>query len=125
VPPVNHHPKPPSGNTVDWSDPELQSLLDKTDGWSLDNRGVFSPVPCELHIGWGAGAVRGAILVLERAGVMVIESNFLIHVGEKLRIDRLVMGALRSNWGTVAEGRDGHRAEDRANGTRVYWVHVR
>lgn len=122
---VNHHAKPRSGNTVDWNDPQLQSLLDKTEGWSLDNRGVFSPVPCELHIGWGAGAVRGATLVFERAGVMVIEANFLIHVGEKLRIDRLVLGALRSHWGTVAEARDGHRAEDRAHGIRVYWVHVR
>lgn len=122
---MNHHAKPPSGNTVDWSHPELQSLLGKTEGWSLDNRGVFSPVPCELHIGWGAGAVRGATLVFERDGVMVIEANFLIQVGEKLRVDRIVLGSLRSNWGTVAEGREGHRTEDRANGTRVYWVHVR
>ncbi|MGB3748621.1 MAG: hypothetical protein WBG85_09475 [Rhodanobacter sp.] len=122
---MNHHAKPPSGNTVDWSHPELQSLLGKTEGWSLDNRGVFSPVPCELHIGWGAGAVRGATLVFERDGVMVIEANFLIQVGEKLRVDRIVLGSLRSSWGTVAEGREGHRTEDRANGTRVYWVHVR
>lgn len=122
---MNHHAKPPSGNTVDWSHPELQSLLGKTEGWSLDNRGVFSPVPCELHIGWGAGAVRGATLVFERDGVMVIEANFLIQVGEKLRVDRIVLGSLRSNWGTVAEGREGHRTEDRANGTCVYWVHVR
>ena len=122
---MNHHAKPPSGNTVDWSHPELQSLLGKTEGWSLDNRGVFSPVPCELHIGWGAGAVRGATLVFERDGVMVIEANFLIQVGEKLRVDRIVLGSLRSSWGTVAEGREGPRTEDRANGTRVYWVHVR
>ena len=122
---MNGCAKPPSGNNVDWNDPQLQSLLDKTEGWSLDNRGVFSPIPCELHIGWGAGAVRGATLVFERAGVMVVEANFLIQVGEKLRIDRFVMGALRSSWGTVAEGRMGHRAEDLANGTRVYWLHVR
>jgi hypothetical protein len=56
---------------------------------------------------------------------MVIQANFLIQVGEKLRVDRIVLGSLRSSWGTVAEGREGHRTEDRANGTRVYWVHVR
>ena len=122
---MDHSAKPPSGHVVDWDDPQLQSLLNKTEGWSLDNRGVFSPVPCELHIGWGAGAVRGATLVFERAGVMVVEANFVMGVGEKVRIDRVVLGALRSNWGTVAEGRVGHRAEDRANGMRVYWVHVR
>ena len=60
---MNHHAKPPSGNNVDWNDPHLQSLLDKTEGWSLDNRGVFSPVPCELHVGWGAGAARSVTLV--------------------------------------------------------------
>lgn len=122
---MNQHAKPQSANVVDWTNPQLQSLLDKTEGWSLDNRGVFSPVPCELHIGWGAGAVRGATLVFERTGVMVVEANFIIHVGEKVRIDRLVLGALRSGWGTVAEGRMGHRAEDRAHGVHVYWVHVR
>lgn len=122
---MSHHRESRPGNIVDWADPQLQSLLGKTEGWSLDNRGVFSPVPCEVHIGWGAGAVRGATLVFERAGVMVVEATFFIHVGEKLRIDRTVLGALRSNWGTVAEGRVGHRAGDRAHGIHVFWVHVR
>lgn len=122
---MNHHPKLRSGNNVDWDDPHLQSLLDKTEGWSLDNRGVFSPVPCELHIGWGAGAVRPAILVYERTGVMVIEAQFIIHPGEQVRIDRMLAGTLCSSWGAVAEGRAGHRAEDRAQGIHVYWVHTR
>jgi len=122
---MTHHAKPRPPGIVDWNDPQLQSLLDKTEGWSLDNRGVFSPVPCELHIGWGAGAVRSATLVYERAGVMVVEANFIIHAGEQVRVDRMLAGALRSSWGTVAEGRDGHRAEDRVQGIRVYWVHVR
>ncbi len=114
-----------TGNNVDWSDPRLQSLLSKTEGWSLDNRGVFSPVPCELHVGWGAGAGKPATLVFERDGVMVVEATFLIPQGEQVRVDRTPAGALRSSWGTVAEGRDGNRAEDRANGIRVYWIHVR
>ena len=114
-----------TGNRVDWSDPTLQSLLSKTEGWSLDNRGVFSPVPCELHVGWGAGAGKSATLVFERDGVMVVEATFLIPQGEQVRVDRTQAGALRSSWGTVVEGRDGNRAQDRANGIRVYWIHVR
>ncbi len=122
---MNHHAKPRPGNNVDWNDPKLQSLLGKTEGWSLDNRGVFSPVPCELHIGWGAGAVRAATLVYERTGMMVIEAKFIIQSGEQVRIDRMLGGALCSSWGSVVEGRAGHRAEDHAQGIHVYWVHTR
>ena len=119
------HPSRVTGNSVDWTDPKLQSLLSKTEGWSLDNRGVFSPVPCELHVSWGAGAGKPATLVFERDGVMVVEASFLIPLGEQVRIDRMQAGALRSSWGVVVEGRDGNRAEDRANGIRVYWIHAR
>ncbi|HEX5306364.1 MAG TPA: hypothetical protein VFW82_09795 [Dyella sp.] len=114
-----------TGNNVDWSDPTLQSLLSKTEGWSLDNRGVFSPVPCELHVGWGAGSGKPATLVFERDGVMVVEATFIIPPGEQVRVDRTQAAALRSSWGTVAEGRDGNRAQDRANGIRIYWIHMR
>lgn len=121
--------KPPpwsaQANNVDWTDPSLQSLLSKTEGWSLDNRGVFTPVACELHVGWGAGVGRLASLVFERDGVMVVEAAFIIPSGEQVRIDRVQAGMLRSAWGIVMDGRDGHRAEDRAHGMRVYWVHMR
>jgi hypothetical protein len=125
---MSHYNKPPaspSGNTVDWSDPHLESLLRKTESWSLDNRGVFTPIPCELHIGWGASPGKSGTLVFEREGVMVIEARFIIPQGEQVRVDRAQGGTLRSTWGTVADGREGHRAEDRANGIHVYWLHVR
>lgn len=117
--------KPPSGNSVDWSNPELQALLDKTEGWSLDNRGVYTPVPCELHVGWGAGTGRPAMLVYERGNVMVLETRFALPKGEPVRVDRLRAGTMSSTWGIVADGREGFRGEDRANGIHVHWVHVR
>ena len=125
---MSHYNKPPpgpSGNVVNWSDPHLESLLRKTESWSLDNRGVFTPIPCELHIGWGASPGKSATLVFEREGVMVVEAHFVIPQGEQVRVDRVQMGTLRSTWGFVVEGRDGQRVEDRANGTRVYWLHMR
>jgi len=122
---MRHHDKPPSGNNVDWNHPELRSLLDKTEGWSLDNRGVYPRVACEVHIGWGAGAGRHATLVYEREGVMVIETPFAIPNGEHVRVDRIKSGTMRSSWGTVMDGRAGIRAEDRANGIHVHWVQVR
>ena len=122
---MSHYSKPPSGNNVDWNHPELQLLLNKTEGWSLDNRGVYPRMACELHVGWGASVGRHATLVYEREGVMVVETNFAIPNGEHVRVDRIQAGALRSSWGTVMDGREGCRAEDRANGIHVHWVHVR
>ena len=123
--PFDQPPPRPSGNSVDWSDPQLQSLLSKTEGWSLDNRGVFAPVACELQVGWGAGSAKSATLVFERDGVMVIEARFIIPKGEQVRVDRHQAGMLRSAWGIVVDGREGYRADDRANGVHVYWVHTR
>lgn len=125
---MDHHYKAPlhsSGSNIDWEDPSLQSLLSKTEGWSLDNRGVFSPVACELFVGWGAGTGKPATLVFERNGVMVVEAPFLIPKGEQVRVDRLQAGTARSTWGLVIDMREGHRVEDRANGIHVYWIHSR
>lgn len=122
---MSRYDKPLSANTVDWSNPELQSLLNRSEGWSLDNRGVHAPVACELHIGWGAGVGRLATLVYQREGVMVVETRFAIPKGEHVRVDRIQAGAMRSSWGIVVDGREGFRAEDRENGIHVHWVHVR
>jgi hypothetical protein len=122
---MNQYDKPPSANTVDWDDPQLQRLLSKTEGWSLDNRGVFSPVSCEVHVGWGAGAGRPATLVYEQPGVMVVATTSIIPKGEQVRVDRVQAGTLRSTWGVVVDGREGRREEDRAHGLHVYWVHMR
>lgn len=116
---------PPSRHHVDWDDPELKSLLEKTAGWALDNRGVFSPVACELYVGWGAGTAKPATLVFEREGSMVVEAAFIIPQGENVRIDFVQAGERKSKWGLVVEGRPGRRADDQANGIHVYWVHMR
>lgn len=122
---MSRYDKPPSGNNVDWNHPEIQLLLSKTEGWNLDNRGVYPRLACELHVGWGAGVGRYATLVYEREGVMVIETRFAIPNGEQVRVDRIRAGAMRSSWGVVMDGRAGFRAEDRAHGLYVHWVHVR
>jgi hypothetical protein len=122
---MNQYDKPPSANLVDWDDPHLQKLLSKTEGWSLDNRGVFSPVSCDIHVGWGAGAGKPGTVVYEQPGVMVVATASIIPQGEQVRVDRLQAGTLRSTWGVVVDGREGRREEDRARGLHVYWVHMR
>lgn len=114
-----------SNNQVDWSDPHLESLLRKTEGWKLDNRGAFAAVEVHIHVGWGANTGRKVVLVWETDQVMVLETHFLIPQGEHVRVDRLYGDAVRTTWGVVAEGREGFREDDRKNGVYVHWLHVR
>lgn len=113
-----------SNTQVDWSDPRLEALLRKTEEWKLDNRGVFPAQDVQIHLGWGASAVRKAVLVWEADRVMVLETKFLIPQGEHVRVDRIAAGGMRTVWGVVAEGREGFREEDKANGVYVHWLHV-
>lgn len=114
-----------SNNQVDWEDPRLQSLLSKTEGWKLDNRGAFAAIEVQLHVGWGGTTGRHAVLVWEADQVMVVETRFSIPCGENVRVDRLFAGSVRAVWGVVADGREGFREEDRQNGVYVHWLHVR
>ncbi|WP_199099564.1 hypothetical protein [Dyella sp. ASV21] len=115
----------PRGNRVDWSDPRLQELLRKSESWKLDNRGTYIPKEVMIHLGWGASTGRPAKLVWERDQVMMLETRFAIPVGEQVRVDEPQGDGLRSVWGVVAEGREGFRAEDRADGIHLHWLHLR
>lgn len=112
-------------NRVDWSDPQLESLLRKTESWKLDNRNVYPEQEVEIHIGWAAAVGRPALLVWERDQAMVLATTFPLPHGEHVRVDSHLGEGVRTVWGMVVEGREGHRAEDRANGIHVYWLHVR
>lgn len=128
-------PKPPakkSTHRVDWSDPRLEELLKKTEGWQLDNRGTFPPQDIEVQIGWSGDVIIGAVesirpgvLVWERAQVMVIETNFPIEQGELVRIRRLVGDNLQTVWGSLIESWPGRRGEDNQNGIHVHWINMR
>lgn len=113
-----------SNHQVDWNDPHLEALLRKTEDWKLDNRGGFPAQAVQVHIGWGAGAPRKAILVWEADRVMVLETHYLIPQGEHVRVDRVAGGGMRTAWAVVAEGREGFREEDRQNGVYVHWLHI-
>jgi hypothetical protein len=114
-----------SNNQVDWNEPHLESLLRKTEGWKLDNRGGYPSQEVHIQIGWGAHAGREAVLVWETDQVMVLETRFSIPQGEHVRVDRIYGDGARTLWGMVAEGREGFREEDRQNGVYVHWLHVR
>ena len=110
---------------VDWSNPHLESLLQKTESWQIDNRGSFAPQEVEIHIGWGAGLGKHAMLVWERENVMVLETGFTIAPGEHVRVDKPFGDELQTRWGTVVESRAGNRAGDEEGNIHVHWVHMR
>ncbi|WP_430392261.1 hypothetical protein [Dyella sp. 20L07] len=122
---MSAHKPHSKGNNVDWSDPRLEALLRKSESWKLDNRGAYAPKSVQIHLGWGASTGRPAVLVWERDQVMMLETRFPIPLGEHVRVDDAQGESLRSVWGIVAEGREGFRAEDRANGVHLHWLHLR
>lgn len=110
---------------VDWSNPHLESLLQKTENWQIDNRGSFPPQHVEIHVGWGAGVSKPAALVWEREDVMVLETGFTLAPGEHVRVDKPFGDGLQMRWGTVAESRAGNRAGDEEANIHVHWVRMR
>jgi len=109
-------------NQVDWDDPHLGSLLQKTEGWQLDNRGCYPPQGVQIHLGWGAGICRPAVLVWQREDVMVFKTDFPISRGEHVRVDKPCGNGFRTLWGVVAESRAGHRAGDVENSVHLHWL---
>ncbi|GAB2585631.1 hypothetical protein ISP15_10690 [Dyella jejuensis] len=110
---------------VDWSDPELSSLLLRSETWKLDNRGGFSPQEVQVYFGWSGTIGRSASLVWERDKSVVLATDFPIGQGEQVRVDKHLGDRIRTLWGTVVEGREGAREDDRKKGIRLYWLHIR
>ncbi|OOG60224.1 hypothetical protein [Rhodanobacter sp. C03] len=115
-------PKAP-GNVVDWSDPLLVSLLNKTDDWHLDNRGAIPPRHIHIEFGWGAATSKPAMLAWENDDAMVIETFFPIQQGERVRVEKPCETGVESQWCQVTESRAGHRTDDKANGIHVHFLH--
>ena len=106
--------------TVDWSDPGLDALLQKVDGWRLDNRSDHPPQEVQIHIssGWTANSVvsKPAQLVSMDEQTMVVVTRFLVPQGDHVRVDSQHADGTRTVWGWMVEGREGSRVGDREHG---------
>lgn len=109
---------------VDWDDPKLVSLLQRSEQWSIDNRGGFSPQDVQIYFGWSGSVGKTATLVWERDNAIVLEATFPIGQGEQIRVDKHLGHRIRTLWGVVVDGREGVREEDRQKGVHVYWLQV-
>lgn len=46
---------------TDWSDPELQALLKKTEQWQIDQRRGFAAEEVQILLRWDAGSLRESL----------------------------------------------------------------
>lgn len=117
--------KNPAGmrsGSVDWDDPVLAALLKKSEGWELDNRRTFKMRLVEITIGWAAGKARRAAVVWERDNVIVLETDFPIAQGMRLRIEKYGANTGDAPLGTLLESRLGTREKDQGRTVHVHWV---
>ena len=113
---------------IDWDDPYLSSLLEKTAGWRLDNRSNLSPKKVQIHIssGWVTANIvrKHALLVAKDEGTMVLVTRFPIQQGERVGVESLQGHGAHIVWGKVIKEREGHRAEDREHGLFLNWLRL-
>ncbi|UJJ57995.1 MULTISPECIES: hypothetical protein [Rhodanobacter] len=109
-----------SVGAVDWNDPHLDALLQKVDGWKVDNRSDQPPQEVQIHVssGWTANSVvsKPAQLISIDEQTMVLVTRFPLPQGDHVRVDNQQAGGTRSVWGWIIEGREGYRIEDREHG---------
>jgi hypothetical protein len=123
---MTHQPHAKVSNVrVNWNDPDLSSLLKRSESWQLDNRGGCTPQDVQVYVGWSGTVGRSASLVWERDKSAVLETNFSIGPGEQVRVDKHLGESIRTLWGVVVEERKGSREEDHIRGIHLYWLQVR
>ena len=121
------HSRGPVGE-IDWNDPYLSSLLEKTAGWQLDNRHNQPAQKVQIHIrsGWMTAntVCKPGLLVSRDEGTMVLATRFPIQVGEHVGVESLRSHGTHIVWGSVIQGREGRRVEDREHGLFLSWVRL-
>ncbi len=113
---------------IDWDDPYLSSLLEKTAGWQLDNRSNQPAKKVQIHIssGWVTANTisKPALLVARDEGTMVLVTRFPIQQGERVGVENLRGHGAHVVWGKVIREREGRRAEDREHGLFLTWLAI-
>ena len=117
-----------SVGNVDWDDPKLKALLDKTDGLSIDNRSELPGTRVEVRVasGWDASAEgKPALLVAETDGLLVLVTRFPLPHGGEVQVTGLPGGGPQARWAVVSDEREGQRVEDQEQGLFLNWLRPR
>lgn len=113
---------------VDWEDPRLKGLLDKTEGLSIDQRSGEPPVEVSIRIvgGWESSAGdKPALLVAHVDGTLVLATHFPLPHGGEVQVTGIPGAGPDARWAVVTEEREGSRAEDRDKGIFLNWLRPR
>ena len=113
---------------VDWDDPKLKALLDKTDGLSIDNRSQLPGTRVEIRVasGWDASTDgKPALLVGESDGLLVLVTRFPLPSGGDVQLTGLPGGGPQPCWAVVSDEREGLREGDREQGLFLNWLRPR
>lgn len=113
---------------VDWTQPQLNELLHKIDGLSLDHRSETPP--CEVRIrivsGWETSpADKPALLVAKIDHVMVLATRFPLPHGVEVQVSGLPGAGPAPRLAVVTEEREGARAEDKVPLVYLNWLRPR
>lgn len=117
----NAFPSPHAIN-VDWDVPHLQTLLEKTEAWQLDNRSGCKPENAKVFIGCGAIAGDSGIIIWEDEVTVVLQTTSPLLVGECVRVEKRIADQIRRIWGEIVQSRPGQRANDRIYGLHIHWL---
>lgn len=114
---------------VDWSKPHLNELLNKVDGWNIDNRSDLQPQEVQIRVacGWNASEVsKPALLVFSDIdGSMVLATAFPLPRGGDVSVSSPSGGGTQTRWGVVVDEREGHRAGDQEQAVFLNWLRPR
>lgn len=113
---------------VDWDDPRLEGLLDKTEGLSLDQRSGDPGVAVSIRVaaGWETSAAnKHALLMAHVDETLVLATEFPLPHGVDVQVIGLPGSGPETRWAVVTDEREGSRAEDRGQGIFLQWLRPR
>ncbi|WP_049623043.1 hypothetical protein [Frateuria defendens] len=115
-------------SSVDWSDPHLNELLKKVDGWSIDHRSHLPPQEVEIRVICGWEAADGCMLaqlLAESDGGLVLATRTPLPPGVEVRVSAGPGDGQPTRWGVVLQGRESRRVEDRGDALYLSWLRAR
>lgn len=113
---------------VDWTQPQLNELLQKIDGLSLNQRGETPPREVKIRIvsGWDTGPTdKPAMLVARIDDVIVLATRLPLPHGGEMQVSGLPGDGPAPRWAVVTEEREGVRTADKAQLVYLNWLRLR
>ncbi|MFC5525345.1 hypothetical protein ACFPPA_06275 [Rhodanobacter ginsengisoli] len=113
---------------VDWTQPQLNELLQKIDGFSLDHRSETPPRKVKIRIasGWDTGPTdQSAMLVAQIDDVMVLATRLPLPHGAEVQVSGLPDDGPAPCWAVVTEEREGVRTGDKPPLVYLNWLRPR